>query len=230
MLDEKPIIEVNHLDKYYGKFQALKDINLREGMFSVNLASFYIANLTYKNSGTGESLSNTDSVEIKYVNLFEETKEIRIQDNFALIRPGKFDYPIGNIRNTGVYDQIEFNLGVPSPAKNAVPASLPVGHPLYIQEPILQNSPIDGYISCQVSIKKDTFVQTPPDTFNLYNTELLNFNLNQAINAENGQDQSVVLRLNYLNLFEGIEFALDDDKVILQKMTSNLTKLLEIED
>ena len=29
MPDEKPIIEVNHLDKYYGKFQALKDINLR---------------------------------------------------------------------------------------------------------------------------------------------------------------------------------------------------------
>ncbi len=199
-----------------------------EGLFSVEHFSLYISHLAYKNSLTDVTSSNTDSITIEVFENITSNKEITIQDNFALIKPGSFTYNIGEIRSVGSFDVLEFYLGVPAPAQNAIPESFPTDHSLAVQSPILQFSPIEGYITCQLSLKKDTFMLTNPDTFNLYLTDHLVFELDQHKIIENGQDLSSLLRINYLNLFEGIDFAINNNKAISLKLTENLPNALNV--
>ena len=200
-----------------------------QGEFSVNSFNLYLSHFSYKDS-LGNDFTNADVVELSVLNDDGVIEDIEIQDNFALIKPNIFTYNIGEIRGSGSFNMIDFYIGIPEPEKNGIPESLPEGHPLSKQDPCLQFSANEGYLTCQVSIKKDTFAITNPDTFNLTTTELFSTMVDNPLNVENGDDLTINLRISYLNLFEGIDFAIDNDAQIIQKLTTNLPNVINIEE
>ncbi len=195
-----------------------------DGLFIVESVQFYLSKFELHGI---EPLYIRDSINVSLVTTSGIEENIFLEDNFVLVRPGVFSYNIGEIQGSGSYDSLSMQYGVYAPANNALVESLPEDHPLGIQNPIMQFNPIQGYINCQVILKKDTFADTINDTINIFRTEHVGFNFQPPQIVENGQNKLLKLRINYLEWFQGIDFALDNNDKLTSKMSNNLTSSLE---
>jgi len=195
-----------------------------QGLFVVENIRFYLSK--FELHGT-KTLHIEDLINLNIQNQNGTIEEATVEDNFVLIRPGVFSYDIGEIRGAGSYDSLSMQYGVFFPASNAIPESLPDGHPLAIQEPVMQINAFQGYINCQVILKKDTFVTTISDTLNLFSTNQIPFEFTSPQTVENGLNKVLKLRINYLEWFQGIDFALDSNDELISKMSNNLTDSFE---
>ena len=200
------------------------DWPIGNGLFIIENIRFYLSKFELHGS---TSLHIEDSINMDIQNQDGSIGEITVEDNFVLVQPGVFSYTIGEIQNTGSFDSLSMQYGVYAPANNALPESLPNGHALSVKEPIMQINAFQGYINCQVVLKKDTFDTTTNDTLNLFSTEQIPFDLIPPQIVDNGLNKTIKLRINYLEWFQGIDFALDNNDELIAKMSNNLASSFE---
>ena len=195
------------------------DWPIGDGEFIVENVRLYLSKFELHGN---TQLNIRDSINITFQNTNGTEESKYVEDNFALIRPGVFSYNIGEIRASGAFDSLSMQFGVFPEANNAIPSSLPDGHPIAIQQPLMQLNPLQGYINCQVILKKDTFVTTMCDTLNIFSSEHIALDLLAPQIVRNGQDNVLKLRINYLEWFQGIDFALDNNDELISKVSNNL--------
>jgi len=201
-----------------------------DGLFSITSFRLYLSNISIENEVTNENLNIRDSIDIQVLESDGSILTKKFEDNFNLINPEKFTYEIGEIQGSGSYNAVNMVLGIETPVKNGNPSSVPEGHDLSLQSPPMQNSIKEGYFTCNITLKKDTFVGTSVDTIRLFDVENLKLTFQDQMEISNGKDVSVEIRVNYLDLFQGIDFAVDNSSQVKTKIESNLPVSISLID
>jgi len=150
-----------------------------------------------------------------------------LEDNFSLVTTSSFSFPIGEIRTSGTFDSISFYVGVPAPANWAIPDSVTSGHPL---ANVSMHQGLDtGYIYNRVLLQRDTFSSL--DTIQIEIEELpslvevaLPINLFLPL----GTNLTINLEVDYKTWLKGINFVVDSDDVIRQKIVNNTAEAFSI--
>ncbi|MEM9823937.1 MAG: hypothetical protein AAF985_22825, partial [Bacteroidota bacterium] len=109
--------------------------------FQVNEIQFYLSELRLETDVLSEGVIDTVVVEL------QDGSSQTLEDNFSIVsRNNGFNYTLGDYLATGRFDRISFYVGLTEIPNQAVPSSLPDGHPLAVQVDSLHPNDQNGYI------------------------------------------------------------------------------------
>jgi hypothetical protein len=169
----------------------------------------------------GKSYTTLDSL-----SLFRTNDTLRILNSFAGVSYAPFEYPIGTFPDVGkIYKKIRFKIGLNDTAKTADPIKMIAPHPLSKRVDSLNLTTQKAFIFNRLKIRKgvgfrdsvEIRVLTPAKTIELP----MNIKTTEGVNAV------IPLRINYLQLFEGVSFS-DQTTVFRDKVVSNLEKIFSV--
>lgn len=171
--------------------------------------------------GTASSIE--DVLTITFVDGQGTTKVLELRDDFSIVDPQKFNvHEIGAFQKTGRIDSIRFLVGVSDPAVQALPSAFSAGHPLAAQTPAMWNLAA-GYTSALVNLNRDTSAQADTVLINLLPSDgLMRVSLAVDIELKQAYDLKVVLQVDYLRWFAGVDVKEDSPDVIRKKLITNL--------
>ncbi len=196
--------------------------------FIVNDIRFYLSNLQLINSN-GEHVGVTDSLAIEVLNDENNLESAIVEDNFSLIKRTQADYIIGNYAGTNTYDSIRFNIGIQKPTNHIFLESLPEEHILNGTEDDLLYIDIEqGFIFNKIILKKDTTAETIDTELNINNLTTITLPLINTLEVNRGANVAINLRINYLEWFKGINFAVDSDDSIKDQVFLNTVNVFEV--
>lgn len=196
--------------------------------FIVNDIRFYISNLQLI-ATDGTSVGVTDSMTIDVVNGENNLEVATVENNFSLIKRTQTDYTIGNYIGINTFDSIRFNIGIQEPTNHLLLESLPENH-------VLNGSDADslyidieeGFVFNKMSIQKDTFAETLATELNINDLSTTTLPLTNVISVNKGNNVTINLRINYLEWFKGIKFAVDSDDSVKNQVFSNTINVFEV--
>ncbi len=196
--------------------------------FIVENMRFYLTDVKLVNATT--AIGVTDTIDLPLYDIENDIiNTVTLEDNFTLVKRDNFNYSIGEFRAPNTYTSLQFNIGIAGDANHAVADSIISTHPLSVNgTDSLQIDPVQGYIFNQIELYKDTISATPLSTYSI--TELVPIELafTSPLVIENGFNVTLNLRINYLDWFKGINFAVDSDDEIKSKLTENTYHVFEL--
>jgi hypothetical protein len=157
--------------------------------------------------------------------------EKELENNMKLVRRTVTSEVFGRFINFGLIDTLRFTIGVNELLNTALPGDFPSTYPLNIESETMYWNPDSGYIFNLLSFKRDTF--TASDTLNLsigLDPRRVEVVLPYADTLARANNLSITLEVDYLEWFEGINFATDPEDLILEKIVNNTSKAFQIKD
>ena len=197
--------------------------------FSITALRFYISDLRLVNI-EGQEFTVSDTLEYKYLSPAGDTLKSSLVDNFAYAdRSNVGDIEIGTFRTTGIFTKVKFNLGLENPAAGALPSGFPATHPLFFKNDSTNWSEDAGYVFNWVEFLRDTLPETEPTVIKITEPDLIKIELAHDFEIKKGADINVVLKINYLEWFEGVDWKTDSADEIKRKMLSNIGGVFVLE-
>jgi len=198
-------------------------------IFQVNDIKFYLTDFQLVNSITGAIASIRETITLQVANT--QTSEIRAyiaSDNFSLInRRSSFMYEIGSLDNFGDFDEIHFKIGLDSLINNTIPDNLEVTHPLSNEVDSMHIDNVDGYVFNRINLQRDTADLTSKIEIEITDLVPIELTLIDPISVTIGTSKEIKLRINYLEWFKGINFAVNSENEIKQSIVQNTTNVFE---
>ncbi len=154
--------------------------------------------------------------------------EFFAENNFA-----KLDRDIIQTRSLGTLiaetqtDQVELTIGLPSSLRHALPSDLPADHPLSTADTLLYDT-LQGYRSGFVKLYRDTLPGTPADTLVFFENLELTLPLPAPLQIRPGHHVKLTFTINYLALFDGIDFVGEPTESIKNKLWQNLSSAIDV--
>ena len=148
-------------------------------------------------------------------------------DNFSLVKRNGFNYQIGTLDNSGDFDEIHFNIGIEDPYNNTIPDDLDVTHPLSNAVDSMYDYDTFSYVFNRINLQRDTLSGTPETLIEISELVPVQLALTEPISIALGTSTEINLRINYLNWFKGINFAVNDENEIMQLIVQNTTNVFE---
>ncbi len=147
--------------------------------------------------------------------------ETRVEDNYALTQLNTFSYEIGDIAGYGDFVGVRFNVGLDSTANAVEPELMPEGHPLGIQQDTMYVDSEEGYAFSKIDIAV-AVADTTTQTYNITgNDNLATVSLTNTFSFLKTFGTEVQLNVDYLQLFDTVDFLNDDENIIIQKIVNN---------
>lgn len=197
-------------------------------VFQVNDIKFYLTNFQLVNSSTGAIANITDTIILQIVDLQTgDLNDAVAIDNFSLIKRNGFNYQIGALDNSGDFDEIHFNIGIESPFNNTFPDDLNVTHPLSNAIDSMYNYDSFSYVFNQINLQRDTASVSSEILIEITELIPIQLALTEPISIALGTDTEIKLRINYLNWFKGINFAVNTENEIKQSIVQNTANVFE---
>jgi hypothetical protein len=197
-------------------------------LLKVKKVWFYLSDLQLIKAG-GQVVDVLDTVEVGYSMVPGDTLYKTITDNFAyLLRSSLSEKNIGAIRTEGFFEGIQFRIGLPDESRDYVPSTLPNGHPLNFQADSLNWTEEDKYAYQYWEFYRDTAdidstvmrITAPYSEFiQLYN----------AFEIRKGFDIRITLRIDYLELWRGVDPKNMSTDEIRDILVSNLASAFSLD-
>lgn len=230
-----PTLEVSFLHKVatsdsttanlaYNSFYTFDSIDF----FLINRIRFYISDIQLLHTD-GSFYTGLDSIDLAIPEETGDTSEIRVPNNFILVDKNNFqDNSLGNFRKSGNFDGIQFKIGITDPANHADPNQLSDEHPLSFQEESMHWNTNDGYIFNQISLTRDTL--TRDSILVEYGTDdkLRTVSLNESFFVPEGFNITLVLQINYLQWFEGINLETESTTMIAETIVDRVAASISL--
>lgn len=140
----------------------------------------------------------------------------------AVLNPNNRTVQLGRFDRAGRYERLRFELGLPTAWEQVNNSLLPSGHPL--RNAALYSDSLRRYYSHSLSL----ILPNIQDTFTLILQENNLIDLPIDLLVEDGRNASIGLRIGYLDLFSGVDFARDDRASIRQKIRDNTPNIFRI--
>lgn len=182
-------------------------LNALQQRFRIKDVAFYLSD--FQVFQDGQSFVVPDTVRLKvFGNTSADTLQKTFRDDIILVRRNKFDYPIGDFRQDGIFKGVNFRLGLSDSVGRVVPRLAPTAHPLYTQPDSLWHGNSVGYIFAQVVIVRDTMAATQPDTISFSRADLGDIFIQdlQEFYHVPGYNFTIKLEVDYAKLFSGIDW------------------------
>ena len=146
------------------------------------------------------------------------------KDDLFILNPTSFNAVPGQIAQPGTYSGFGFSTGVPEDWMALEPGDFPDGHPLS------QENRYDVDEMRFIGLRADiTFPNQLQDTLEV---RILNLNeplfFDEIIEMETGQPFSIVLRVNYKTLLQGLEPGNINQTELSRILTENLGEAIEV--
>lgn len=195
--------------------------------FRIPYFQFYISDIRLTNSdGVVEQVVDTIRV---YYPAGGGVDSVAVTDDITLIHQDAFSFAAGTLRATGVFEKIQFRIGLAAPVLYSAPGWYETGHPLAVQAPAMWDS-LAGYYSLNAGILRDT---AQPDIISairapaIHHTVELEFLI--PIAAIEGYDTELTLQVDYLKWLEGIDVLADSEVDMIAKIVNNTANAIKIE-
>ncbi len=148
---------------------------------------------------------------------------LEIEDNFILVQPDEFVYPIGTFVGPGIYDELEFRFGLEGDLNLIIPDSVHQTDHVLRSESDSVWSDDKGYFYMYLDITPNKEQPDITKEVIIYDeANQLDFLLSGELVAGTGYDFEVNITIDYKLLYQGIEFVTDDELTIAQKIQQNL--------
>ena len=197
--------------------------------FILKNVSFYLSDFQLFQNGTAYTVSDTAGL-YTFSQAGNDTLREIFTDDFILVRRTPLVNAAGTFRNDGVFDRIEFRIGLDDNAERVIPSRAPAGHPLRTQSDSLWHGRTEGFVFMQVVVARDTFAGTKPDTISLKRADLNNaiFSAAGSFKHETGYNFNIVLDVDHKKLLDGIDWTTGDISAWKSRIVSNLPGALSV--
>ncbi len=186
--------------------------------FSVDSIAFFLSDI-YLINEKGERFSVSDSVLVLHAN---DTSFIK--DDIALIRRNQFEYSIGKFQYIEQFVGMECKLGLLDEANFIHQDTLSTSHPLANKSEKMYQGLEKGFNFFRMVFHRDTLLTSPSLIVINDNMMDLSFSFKNPLNFDRGDDVFVNISIYLLNLFETVDFGIDSDALIGEKIKQNLEK------
>lgn len=197
-------------------------------LLKVKKVFFYLSDLQLLKSG-GEVVDVLDTLEVGYSLSPGDTSFKSITDNFAyILRSSLSDKNIGSIRTEGIFEGLQFRIGLPDESRDYVPSSLPSGHPLNFQADSLNWTEEDRYVYQYWEFFKDTAdIDSTVIKITAPYTEFIQ--IYGGFEIRKGFDIRIALRIDYLEWWRDVDPKNMSPEVIKDILLSNVSNAFSIE-
>jgi len=152
-----------------------------------------------------------------------------VEDNYTTAALNNLSYEIGDVAGYGDFVGVSFNVGLNAAANTADPNQMPNGHALGVQEDTMYVSADEGYAFQQIDLSLIAATDTTTQTFNvLGNDNLTTVSLTDTFSLAKSFGVEILMDVDYLSLFDGIDFAADNDNLIIEKIVDNTPGIFSI--
>ncbi len=189
--------------------------------FRVNDIRFFISNVQLiqaDNALTG----------VRDMLTLEPSGEV-VEDNYTITDLNGFSYEVGDLAGFGDFTGVSFNVGLDAAANAASPDLMPTGHALGVREDTMYVSASEGYAFQQMDLNLIAAGDTTSQIVNVLGNDNLatvmfadTFTLDKSFGVE------IELNVDYLSLFSDIDFAADNDNLIIEKIVNNTPGIFSI--
>lgn len=194
--------------------------NARNQPFKIVQAATYLSDFQFITS------DNKISKTIDSIALYRQTDTIRALNSFALIgRNNGFSFTIGTFEDVGkTFAKCQFNLGLTPEVNKTDATKMPFGHPLSIRADSMYNRAAKKYIFNKIVVASGTNFK---DTLRLELASLDVIKLDKNIKTVEGSDVVISLTVNYLRLFDTVDFT-ENQTTTIGKITANAKNVFSI--
>jgi len=195
-------------------------------VYSILSIRYYLSNFILK---TDEAeFIVTDSLETI---IFEngQSERTMVHDDVGFITIGTSTSSIGDFPTNNQYlDSLFFSLGLVEPLNSVSPGAVPNSHPLAPKADSMYWDETRGYIFQRLQFIPDT-AATDTILLEIGEPDLLEqVNLAYAKTSTTGFDQEIQLKVDYKCWFTGINFAVDTEAEMKEKIVNNMAKSFSI--
>ncbi len=182
-------------------------INALQQRFRIKDAAFYLSDFQVFQGGQSYVVPDTVRLQV-FGNTPADTLQKTFRDDIILVRRNQLTYVVGDFRQDGIFNGLQFRLGLSDSVGRVVPRLAPTAHPLYTQPDSLWHGNAVGYIFAQVVVVRDTMAATPPDTLSFSRADLGDIFIadGQDFFHAPGYNFTVKLNIDYAKLFSGIDW------------------------
>jgi len=194
---------------------------------------FYLSGFQFRRT-SGEWISVEDTISLVVLNEENQIQTQLLTDDFLLINQQN-SVEMGAISQHGTFDSLRFVLGMEAPANSAAPDSITnTRHPLADSDRHT-GSQETGYIFNQLQFYRDTLAGTALTTLNITAADFINqtnlMELKMPFSYETpiGKDFSLgTLQVDHGKWFDGINFVVDTESIMVEKIVANTPKVFSV--
>lgn len=189
--------------------------------FQVDDVRFFVSDFQLVQAD-GELVGVSDTV------MLEPSGDV-VEDNYLLAALNTFSYEIGDVAGYGDFVGVQFNVGLDAAANTTQPDLMPDGHALGVQEDTMYVSASEGYRFQKFDLSIIAAADTTSQIFSVLGDDnLTTVSLIDTFSLDKSFDVEIQLNVDYLSLFEGIDFEADSDEVISEKIVANTPGIFTI--
>ncbi len=145
-----------------------------------------------------------------------------VADDATEISRSAFEFPVGKFLRPGMYDSLRFSIGLDSILNSADTADFQTNHPLRPSNNVLYNDST-GYLMYRVELVTDT-TTSEVRTFSVPAFPPSSLTMAIDLEHEKGQNLSLPVEIDYSEWFKAIDFDLDSDSLVAEKVKRGLLR------
>ncbi len=194
---------------------------------------FYLSGFQFRRT-SGEWINVEDTISLVVLNEENQLTTQLLTDDFLLINQQN-NINLGAIKQHGTFDSLRFILGLDALANSANPDSISnTSHPL-AETAMHTGSQTSGYIFNQLIFSRDTLPETAVTTLNISaddfigQVDLMEFKMPFSYETPIGRNFSIgTLQVNHAKWFDGINFVVDTEQLMIEKIVANTPKVFSV--
>ncbi len=216
----KMVLTMSHAYEDSGLSFGTNYLNNINSPFQVLSVQYYLSGFSLVDN------SNNSFVTTSTVSLPQLTGgNIETADDFVLINRGVFANvdSIGFFPTYGIFEKLQFEIGVKEVAKNTDPEKVDESFPLATQtDSMWYNN--GQYVAAKIMLKPDTVEISDTITINIFENSLVS--LDSQLELSRATHLNLQLQVDYAVWFNGIDFQNDSQQSIMNQIQSNLASSL----
>lgn len=226
-----PVLSFDELNYIVEKVDYQPDAFYRIDTQYIRIQSiqFYLSGFQFR-STSGEWISVEDTISLVVLNDENQLETQLLTDDFLLVNQ-QSSIDIGAIKQHGSFDSLRFVVGIETPANSAAPDSITnTSHPL-AETDMHTGSQETGYVFNQFIFHRDTLSETTAITINLTatNSSLMELKMPFSYETPIGTDFSLgTLQVDHAKWFDGINFVVDTEAIMIEKIVANTPKVFSV--
>lgn len=230
-----PVLSFDTMNYVVGKLDYQSDAFYQIDAQYIRIQSiqFYLSSFQFRRT-TGEWISVENTISLVVLNEESQLETQLLTDDFLLINQ-QSSIDIGAIKQHGTFDSLRFVLGVEAPVNTAAPDSITnTSHPL-AETTMHTGNQETGYIFNQLIFHRDTLSETVAVTLNITETDfqsqsnLMELKVPFSYETPIGEDFSLgTLQVDHAKWFDGINFVIDTEAIMIEKIVANTPKVFSV--
>ena len=218
---------------FHSSDSTFQNISNTSSIYQLDNMVYYLSDFRLVSS-TGEVFQVSDTIQLNILDnaiTFEE-KDTTVVDDFILVKRLNSSYTIGEFIAPGLFEKIQFKVGLLPRLNTTNPDTLDSSHPLAISRDSMHTGIRNtGYLMQRFEVIRDTMSQPDSYSYSILDpfSNTIEIELDYQFTIQPGFDVTIPLKVNYSKWLSGIDFAEDEDGDIKAKFVTNTPEAFSID-